>query len=33
LCCGGCRKEALAEPDKTLAKAEELKSKSATPTK
>ena len=27
LCCGGCKKEALAEPDKTLAKAEELKAK------
>jgi hypothetical protein len=28
LCCGGCRKQALAEPDKTLAKAEELRKKS-----
>jgi hypothetical protein len=29
LCCAGCRKAALAEPDKTLAKVEELKKKSA----
>jgi hypothetical protein len=29
LCCGGCRKQALAEPDKTLAKVEELKQKTA----
>ena len=33
LCCGGCRKQALAEPDQTLAKAEELKAKSAATTK
>jgi hypothetical protein len=25
LCCGGCEKKALANPDKTLAKVEELK--------
>src|SRR5262245_15725203 len=30
LCCGGCRKEALADPDKTLAKVEELKAKKKT---
>jgi hypothetical protein len=29
LCCAGCRKAALADPDKTLAKVEELKKKSA----
>jgi hypothetical protein len=29
ICCAGCKKQALAEPDKTLAKAEELKKKSA----
>jgi hypothetical protein len=33
LCCNGCRKQALAEPDKTLAKVEELKQKAATATK
>jgi hypothetical protein len=27
LCCGGCEKKALANPDKTLAKVEELKAK------
>jgi hypothetical protein len=27
LCCGGCKKKALADPDKTLAKVEELKAK------
>lgn len=27
LCCGGCKKKALANPDKTLAKVEELKAK------
>jgi hypothetical protein len=27
LCCGGCKKEALADPDKTLAKVKELKAK------
>jgi len=27
LCCGGCEKKALADPDKTLAKVEELKAK------
>lgn len=27
LCCKGCRRKALAEPDKTLAKVEELKAK------
>ena len=30
LCCGGCRKEALANPDKTLANVEELKAKKKT---
>jgi hypothetical protein len=29
LCCKGCRKEALAQPDKTLAKVKELKEKAA----
>jgi hypothetical protein len=29
LCCKGCTKEALAEPDKTLAKVKELKTKAA----
>jgi hypothetical protein len=29
ICCGGCRKAAMAEPDKTLAKVEELKKKAA----
>jgi hypothetical protein len=29
ICCAGCKKAALAEPDKTLAKVEELKKKSA----
>jgi hypothetical protein len=29
LCCGSCKKEALAEPDKTLAKVEDLKKKVA----
>ena len=27
LCCKGCRRKALADPDKTLAKVEELKAK------
>jgi hypothetical protein len=27
LCCGGCKKRALADPDKTLARVEELKSR------
>lgn len=27
LCCGGCKKKALADPDKTLAKVDELKAK------
>jgi hypothetical protein len=27
LCCGNCKKKALADPDKTLAKVEELKAK------
>jgi hypothetical protein len=27
LCCSGCRKRALADPDKTLARVEELKAK------
>ncbi|HZZ79249.1 MAG TPA: hypothetical protein VFE62_12070 [Gemmataceae bacterium] len=31
LCCDHCKKQALANPDKTLAKVEELKKKSATP--
>jgi hypothetical protein len=30
LCCGSCKKRALAEADETLARAEELKAKSAT---
>ena len=29
LCCKGCKKEALAEPDKTLATVKELKAKAA----
>jgi hypothetical protein len=29
LCCEGCEKKALADPDKTLAKVEELKKKAA----
>jgi hypothetical protein len=29
LCCKGCRKKALADPEKTLARVRELKSKSA----
>lgn len=29
LCCGGCRKQAVAEPDATLAKVKELKAKAA----
>jgi hypothetical protein len=29
LCCKGCKKEALADPDATLAKVEELKEKAA----
>jgi hypothetical protein len=29
LCCAGCKKQALADPDKTLAKVEELKRKAA----
>jgi hypothetical protein len=33
ICCKGCRKQALAEPEKTLAKVEELKQKAATSTK
>jgi hypothetical protein len=34
LCCKGCRKKALAEPEKTLARVKELKSKAAgSPTK
>ena len=31
LCCKGCQKSALANPDKTLAKVEELRKKSAAP--
>jgi hypothetical protein len=31
LCCKSCQKSALADPDKTLAKVEELKKKSAEP--
>jgi hypothetical protein len=30
LCCGGCKKDALANPEKTLAKVKELKEKAAT---
>jgi hypothetical protein len=33
VCCGSCKKEAMAEPDKVIAKAEELKKKSAAPAK
>jgi hypothetical protein len=33
ICCGGCKKEALANPDKTLAKVEELKAKNSAATK
>jgi hypothetical protein len=33
VCCGSCKKQALADPDKTLAKAAELKSKAAAPAK
>jgi len=29
LCCGGCRKQALADPEKTLARVSELKAKTA----
>ena len=29
VCCKGCQKKALADPDKTLAKVEELKAKVA----
>jgi hypothetical protein len=31
LCCDGCRKKALAEPDETLARVQELKAKAARP--
>jgi hypothetical protein len=31
LCCEGCEKKALADPDKTLASVEELKAKAAAP--
>ena len=30
LCCGGCKKKAESDPDKTLAKVAELKTKKAT---
>src|SRR5438067_943499 len=30
ICCGGCKKKAEADPDKTLAKVEELKAKKKT---
>ena len=29
LCCDGCKKKALADPDKTLARVKELKAKTA----